>query len=92
MLQRKIVKCVESQRRSVNSLVSTKRCWSAVRNEVVLACQNYVSQRLKDKQMSTSRRIEDFIQAKSVTKVINVVRLDVENVYRKQKLTGLLTM
>ncbi len=32
-----------SKRRVVNSLVSTKRCWSSVRNEVVLSCKEFLS-------------------------------------------------
>ena len=75
------------RRCKVNSLVSTKRCWSAVRKETVMSCKEYISQRLEEDQIGILHRINAFINARSATEVVNAARLDVENLFGKDKVS-----
>lgn len=69
------------KRRSVNSLVSNKRCLSSVRKEVVLSCKESLSQRLAVDQENIIDRINKFIDAKSPTEMIHAGRIDVLNLF-----------
>lgn len=69
------------KRRITNSLVSTKRCWSAVRNEVVLSCKEFLSQRLDKDPEKVLDCINKFIDARTVIDLVREVRMDVENLF-----------
>lgn len=64
-------------------LITHKRCWSVLRKK--LSCKGFVSQRLEEDQMSMSKRIDTFINAKRPTEVVNAAHLGVENIFRKEK-------
>lgn len=75
-----VVKEVLSKR-NVNSLVSTKRCWSSVRKEIVLSCKEIFSQRLAVDQENIIERINKFIGARSSIETIQAGRIDVLNLF-----------
>lgn len=76
------------RRRRVNSsLVSTKRRWVAVRKEIVLSCKEFISQRLADDQREISKRINNFVNARTPTEVVKAARIDVENIFGKDKVS-----
>lgn len=70
-----------SKRRVMNFRVSTKRCWSTVRNEVVLSCKEFLSQRLDEDQKGFIDRMNTFIDRRSSIEIIQAVRIDVENLF-----------
>jgi hypothetical protein len=75
-------------RRATNSLVSTKRCWCAVRNEVVLSCKEFLSQRVDQEQKNILDRFNEFIDARIAKKVIQAARIDVENLFGKDAVSS----
>lgn len=75
--------------RRPNSFVSTKRCcWKAVRNEIILSCKEFVTQRLPDDQKNISSRINAFLNAKSPTQLVSAVREDIENLFGRDKVSS----
>ncbi|KAL4148449.1 hypothetical protein QTP88_002689 [Uroleucon formosanum] len=74
-----IVEEVLRERR--NYFVSTKRCWSAVRKEIVLSCKEFLSQRLAVDQENIIERMNKFIDARSSTDTIQAGRTDVLNLF-----------
>lgn len=71
-----------------NSFVSTKRCWSAVRREVVLSCKKFLSQRLDQDQENILNRMNKFIDVRKPTELIQAVRTDVENLFGKNAVSS----
>lgn len=77
------------KRRIVISCVSTKRCRSAVRNEIISSCKEFLSQRLDEDQTSFIDRMNKFINGKSATEIIQSVRIDVENLFGEYLVSSL---
>lgn len=75
------------RRRQVNQFVSTKRDWSAVRREVVMSCKEFILQRLPDDQKAIYSRIKGLLNSKNPTELVNAVRVDVEGLFGKEKLS-----
>lgn len=75
------------KRRRLNSLVSTKRSWPAIRQEVILSSKEFISQRLADDQNEILIRIKLFISARTQAEVVKAARVDVENLFGKDKVS-----
>lgn len=71
------------KRRTVNSLVSisTRRCWSAVRKEIVLSCKEFLTVRLADDQHNILNTMNKFLSARTAPDMINAVRSEVKDMF-----------
>lgn len=54
---------------------STKRCWSAARNETVLNCKEFISQRLHRRIKLEYPMIRFFLNSSRETEVVSIARL-----------------
>lgn len=70
-----------------NSYVSTKRCISSVKNEIIQSAIEFLQQRIDCKQKNIINRYKSFLNAQSATEMIASVRCDVEGLFNKMYLS-----
>jgi len=70
-----------------NSYVSTRRCVSRVKTEIILSAIEFLQQRLEYEQKSIIDRLKSFLNAQSAIEMISSVRCDVEGLFDKTNLS-----
>jgi len=70
-----------------NAYVSTRRCVSSVRNEIIQSAMEFLQQRLECEQKSIINRLKSFLNAQSAAEMIALVRCDIEGLFDKTNLS-----
>jgi len=70
-----------------NAYVSTRRCVSSVRNEIIQSAMEFLQQRLECEQKSIINQLKSFLNAQSAAEMIASVRCDVEGLFDKTNLS-----
>lgn len=69
------------KRRVFNSLVPSERIWSAVRNEIVLSCKEFLAQRINVDQEAIVNHMNEFLDGRTAVKVIEAARSHVGSLF-----------
>lgn len=77
----------KNHRKVRNVYVSTKRCVTSVKTEIVKSAKEFLSNRLADDQSSIIQRLTTFLSARSPQDTIKAIRCDIEGIIGNENVT-----